>query len=141
MKPGKNGIGKADLLSLDINRMVQNINEKKTSIEDDTLEQVANMEGERATTNEEDCNNAALTWVEGNEMWNTFMETCKEYKYREKKKGRKSYWIDDDIANTLKSCDINRMSVADIINAVLRSFISLNKETLRQFVEKKQTLI
>ena len=103
MKPGKNGIGKADLLSLDINRMVQNINEKKTSIEDDTLEQVANMEGERATTNEEDCNNAALTWVEGNEMWNTFMETCKEYKYREKKKGRKSYWIDDDIANTLKS--------------------------------------
>ncbi len=141
MKPGKNEIGKADLLSLDINGMVQDINEKKTSIEDDTLEQVANMEGESATTNEEDCNNAALTWVEGNEMWNTFMETCKEYKYREKKKGRKSYWIDDDIANTLKSCDINRMSVADIINAVLRSFISLNKETLRQFVEKKQTLI
>lgn len=141
MKPGKNGIGKADLLSLDINGMVQDINEKKTSIEDDTLEQVANMEGESAITNEEDCNNAALTWVEGNEMWNTFMETCKEYKYREKKKGRKSYWIDDDIANTLKSCDINRMSVADIINAVLRSFISLNKETLRQFVEKKQTLI
>lgn len=141
MKPGKNGIGKADLLSLDINGMVQDINEKKTSIEDDTLEQIANMEGESATTNGEDCNNAALTWVEGNEMWNTFMETCKEYKYREKKKGRKSYWIDDDIANTLKSCDINRMSVADIINAVLRSFISLNKETLRQFVEKKQTLI
>lgn len=141
MKPGKNKIGKADLLSLDINGMVQDINEKKTSIEDDTLEQVANMEGKSATTNEEDCNNAALTWVEGNEMWNTFMETCKEYKYREKKKGRKSYWIDDDIANTLKSCDLNRMSVADIINAVLRSFISLNKETLRQFVEKKQTLI
>ena len=141
MKPGKNGIGKADLLSLDINGMVQDINEKKTSIEDDTLEQVASMEHEGVTSSEEDSNNSALTWLEGNEMWNTFMETCKEYKYREKKKGRKSYWIDDDIANTLKSCDINRMSVADIINAVLRSFISLNKETLRQFVEKKHTLI
>ena len=65
MKPGKNEIGKADLLSLDINGMVQDINEKKTSIEDDTLEQVANMEGESATTNEEDCNNNM-----GGRQWN-----------------------------------------------------------------------
>ena len=41
----------------------------------------------------------------------------------------------------LKACDINRMSVTDTINAILRSFIILNKQELRECIKQHDSLI
>ena len=63
------------------------------------------------------------------------------YAYRTRKTDRKMYWIDEDIVTALKACDINRMSATDIINAILRSFIELNKEELRECFKHHDSLI
>jgi hypothetical protein len=41
----------------------------------------------------------------------------------------------------LKACNINRMSMSDKINAILRSFIELNKEELRQCFKQRDSLL
>jgi hypothetical protein len=51
------------------------------------------------------------------------------------------YWIDEDIVTALKACDINRMSATDTINAILRSFIILNKQELRECIKQHDSLI
>lgn len=78
---------------------------------------------------------------EGNEWWNTFLKCGEGYGYRVKKDGRKMYWIDEDIVTALKACDINRMSATDTINAILRSFIILNKQELRECIKQHDSLI
>ena len=78
---------------------------------------------------------------DGNEWWNTFLKYGESYGYRVKKSDRKMYWIDDDIVNALKACNINRMSATDTINAILRAFIELNKQELRECIKKHDSLI
>lgn len=78
---------------------------------------------------------------DGNLWWNTFLNAGDSYDFHVRKPDRKSYWVDEDIANTLKACDINHMSMSDKINAILRSFIELNKEELRQCFKKRDSLL
>lgn len=78
---------------------------------------------------------------EGNEWWNTFLKNGEGYAYRTKKPDRKMYWIDDDIVTALKACNINRMSATDTINAILRAFIQLNKNELRECMRQCDSLI
>lgn len=78
---------------------------------------------------------------DGNLWWNTFLDAGDSYDFHVRKPDRKSYWVDEDIANTLKACDINHMSMSDKINAILRSFIELNKEELRQCFKKRDSLL
>ena len=74
-------------------------------------------------------------------MWNTFLKYGESYGYRVRKTGRKMYWIDDDIVEALKACDVNRMSATDMVNAILRAFIELNKEEFRECVKHRDSLI
>lgn len=76
-----------------------------------------------------------------NVMWNTFLKHGEGYAYRVRKPDRKMYWIDDDIVEALKECDVNRMSATDKINAILRTFIVLNKEELKECVRPKDRLL
>ena len=78
---------------------------------------------------------------EGNEWWNTFLKNGESYAYRVKKADRKMYWIDDDIVTAIKACDINRMSATDTINAILRAFIQLNRNELRECMKQHDSLI
>lgn len=78
---------------------------------------------------------------EGNVMWNTFLKYGEGYGYRVRKTGRKMYWIDDDIVEALKACDVNRMSATDMVNAMLRTFIELNKEEFRECYKHRDSLI
>ena len=77
----------------------------------------------------------------GNEWWNTFLKNGEGYAYRTKKPDRKMYWIDDDIVTALKACNINRMSATDTINAILRAFIQMNKNELRECMKQHDSLI
>lgn len=77
----------------------------------------------------------------GNLMWNTFLKYGESYGYRVRKTGRKMYWIDDDIVEALKACDVNRMSATDMVNAILRAFIELNKGEFRECVKHRDSLI
>ena len=78
---------------------------------------------------------------EGNLKWNTFLKYGESYGYRVRKTGRKMYWIDDDIVEALKACDVNRMSATDMVNAILRAFIELNKGEFRECVKHRDSLI
>ena len=78
---------------------------------------------------------------DGNVWWNTFLNAGGTYDFRVRKADRKSYWVDEDIASTLKACNINHMSMSDKINAILRSFIELNKDELRQYFKQRDSLL
>ena len=78
---------------------------------------------------------------DGNIWWNTFLTAGSSYDFHVRKPDRKSYWVDEDIATTLKACNINHMSMSDKINAILRSFIELNKEELRQCFRQRDSLL
>jgi hypothetical protein len=75
------------------------------------------------------------------DQWKLFLQHLNNYGYLVRKAGRKGYWIDDDIAETLKSCNIDHKSVADIINAIVRTFIEQNKEHLREYIKRRNSLI
>ena len=79
--------------------------------------------------------------IEGNPLWNAFLKFGENYDFQVRKDNRKGYWVDEDIVATLKMCDINRLSVADKINAILRAFIELNKEELRDCIKHRKSLI
>lgn len=75
------------------------------------------------------------------DQWKLFLQHLNNYGYLVRKTGRKGYWIDDDIAETLKSCNIDHKSVADILNAIVRTFIEQNKEHLREYIKSRNSLI
>ena len=72
------------------------------------------------------------TSSEGGSSWEVFLKCSQSYDYRVRNDDRRVYPIDNDIINTLKQCDINRMSTATMINSILRAFIEQNKERLRE---------
>ena len=61
-----------------------------------------------------------------------FLRCSQSYDYRVRNDDRRVYPIDNDIINTLKQCNINRMSTATMINSILRAFIEQNKDQLRE---------
>ena len=75
------------------------------------------------------------------DSWTLFLKCSKQYGYRKRKGDRKACLIDDEIIETLKVCDINKMSTATLINSILRAFIIQNQDILRQFLNKRNTLL
>ena len=73
--------------------------------------------------------------------WEVFLKCSQGYDYRVRNDDRRVYPIDNDIINTLKQCDINRMSTATMINSILRAFIEQNKERLREHKSMGRSLI
>ena len=73
--------------------------------------------------------------------WDMFLRCSEFYEYRSRKEDRRGYPIDTDIVNTLKQCDINKMSTCNIINAILRAFIEENKDILREYLTEKRSLL
>ena len=73
--------------------------------------------------------------------WDMFLRCSEFYEYRSRKEDRRGYPIDTDIVNTLKQCDINKMSTCNVINAILRAFIEENKDILREYLTEKKSLL
>lgn len=68
--------------------------------------------------------------------WQLFQQYARQYGYRVKKYDRKNYEIDNEVVDLLKLCNINNMSVTDIINAALRAFIGTNGSNLKEFLRR-----
>lgn len=112
----------------------ENIAVKPAKNESDTSKE------ERKRAKRKEVRKTALP-MEGNDLWNTFLKYGDGYDFQVRKDNRKGYWIDEDIVATLKMCDINRLCVADMINAILRAFIELNKVELRTYIKHQKGLI
>ena len=125
-----------DLLMLpDIDGIVKDIKGQKTvsgQSKDDNKEQKSD-ESPADTDN--------TTSSDGGSSWEVFLKCSKSYDYRVRNDDRRVYPIDNDIINTLKQCDINRMSTATMINSILRAFIEQNKERLREHKSMGRSLI
>ena len=115
-----------DLLMLpDIDGIVKDIRGQKTiSGQSKTDEKTEQPEEAPAETDN--------TSSEGGGSWEVFLRCSQSYDYRVRNDDRRVYPIDNDIINTLKQCNINRMSTATMINSILRAFIEQNKERLRE---------
>ena len=125
-----------DLLMLpDIDGIVKDIKGQKTvsgQSKDDNKDQKSD-ESSADTDN--------TTSSEGGSSWEVFLKCSQSYDYRVRNDDRRVYPIDNDIINTLKQCDINRMSTATMINSILRAFIEQNKERLREHKSMGRSLI
>ena len=125
-----------DLLMLpDIDGIVKDIKGQKTvsgQSKDDNNDQ-------KSEDSPADTDNT--TSSEGGSSWDVFLKCSQSYDYRVRNDDRRVYPIDNDIINTLKQCDINRMSTATMINSILRAFIEQNKERLREHKSMGRSLI
>lgn len=135
MNKNKNEIGIGDIVTLNIDEIVGDIQQDKNNKDGKSLMSVA-----KETMPVEENADYSHSVDEG-DLWNCFLKCCGGYEYRVKKEGRKSYWIDGDIAETFNRININKMSTTDIINAALRAFITTNKEGLRTFLDNQYVLI
>jgi len=75
-----------------------------------------------------------------NPLWNEFMHNLRECPPRCRKPDRLSYFIDKDIADSISECNIEKRSNSDIINAILRTFLSLNLEQFNMYRQESKTL-
>lgn len=75
------------------------------------------------------------------DSWNAFLKCSEQYGYRVKQADRKVCHIDEEIHETLKMCDINKMSLTTLVNAILRAFIIENADELRSHMTRKRSLI
>ena len=73
--------------------------------------------------------------------WQLFQQYTRQYGYRVKKNDRKNYEIDNEVVDLLKLCNINNMSVTDIINAALRAFIGTNSGYLKEFLRRNDYIV
>ena len=125
-----------DLLMLpDIDGIVKDIKGQKTvsgQSKDDNMDQ-------KSEDSPADTDTTASTG--GGSSWEVFLKCSQSYDYRVRNDDRRVYPIDNDIINTLKQCDINRMSTATMINSILRAFIEQNKERLREHKSMGRSLI
>ena len=79
--------------------------------------------------------------LQNKDFWSMFIQSSKLYEYHKKVPDRRAVLVDVEIINTLKGCDINKMPVCTIVNAVMRAFIAQHQEILRQHATKNETLI
>lgn len=75
------------------------------------------------------------------DSWKAFLKCSEQYEYRVKQADRKVCHIDDEIHETLKMCDINKMSLATLVNSILRAFIVENADELRRHMTRRRSLI
>ena len=76
-----------------------------------------------------------------NGSWQLFQQYAQQYGYRVKKYDRKNYEIDNEVVELLKLCNINNMSVTDIINAALRAFIGTNGGYLKEYLRSNDYIV
>ena len=125
-----------DLLMLpDIDGIVKDIKGQKTV----SGQSKADEKVQQADDAPADKNNTSSS--EGGSSWEVFLKCSQSYDYRVRNDDRRVYPIDNDIINTLKQCDINRMSTATMINSILRAFIEQNKDRLREHKSMGRSLI
>ncbi|MYM13437.1 hypothetical protein [Muribaculum intestinale] len=74
-------------------------------------------------------------------VWEAFMENLSSYGFRERKDERKVCMIDKDIADSLDECDIDRKCRSDVINAIVRTFITAFLPRLRTYRKKNKSLL
>ena len=116
-----------DLLMLpDIDGIVKDIRGQKT-ISGQSKADEKEQQPEEAPDDTENTSSS-----EGGSSWEVFLKCSQSYNYRVRNDDRRVYPIDNDIINTLKQCNINRMSTATMINSILRAFIEQNKDQLRE---------
>lgn len=125
-----------DLLMLpDIDGIVKDIKGQKTvsgqSKVDEKVQQADDAPADKDNTSSS----------EGGSSWEVFLKCSQSYDYRVRNDDRRVYPIDNDIINTLKQCDVNRMSTATMINSILRAFIEQNKDRLREHKSMGRSLI
>ena len=117
-----------DLIMLpDIDGMIKDIKKQET---------VSQSSTETGVKNE--------SMTQGNrpsDSWNAFLKCSEQYEYRVKQTDRKVCHIDEEIHETLKMCDINKMSLTTLVNAILRAFIIENADELRSHMTRKRSLI
>jgi len=117
-----------DLLMLpDIDGMIKDIRKQET------VTQSIAEDGERYSAVDQ-----AIT---ASDSWNTFIKCSEQYGYRVKQEDRKVCHIDEEIHETLKKCDINKMSLTTMVNSILRAFIIENTDELRRHMTKRKSLI
>ena len=75
------------------------------------------------------------------DSWQLFQQYAQQYGYRVKKYDRTNYEIDNEVVELLKLCNINNMSVTDIINAALRAFIGTNSGYLKEFLRSNDYIV
>lgn len=75
------------------------------------------------------------------DSWKAFLKCSEQYEYRVKQNDRKVCHIDEEIHETLKMCDINKMSLVTLVNSILRAFIIENADELRRHMTRKRSLI
>lgn len=125
-----------DLLMLpDIDGIVKDIKGQKTI----SSQSKADSQEQPSEDAPADTDNATAS--DGGSSWEVFLRCSQGYDYRVRNDDRRVYPIDNDIINTLKQCDINKMSTATMINSILRSFIEQNKEKLREHKSMGRSLI
>ena len=125
-----------DLLMLpDIDGIVKDIKGQKTI----SGQSKADSQEKPAEDIPADTDNAPAS--DGGSSWEVFLRCSQGYDYRVRNDDRRVYPIDNDIINTLKQCDINRMSTATMINSILRAFIQQNKDKLREHKSMGRSLI
>lgn len=73
--------------------------------------------------------------------WDAFMSHLSSYGFREKKEERKVCMIDKDLADSLDECDIDRKCRSDVINAIVRTFITLYLPRLKAYRKKNKSLL
>lgn len=85
--------------------------------------------------------NAGIDGDMEDSMWEAFMFNLSAYGFRERKDERKVCMIDRDIADSLDECDIDRKCCSDVINAIVRTFITSFLPRLRTYRKKNSSLL
>lgn len=89
-----------------------------------------------------DCDNTSGHFTDTAEsIWTDFMNNLSAYGFRERKEERKVCMIDKDIADSLDECDIDRKCRSDVINAIVRTFITVFLPRLRTYRKKNKSLL
>ena len=114
-------------------------NDQSTS-ENDLL-QLPDIDGMVREIKQQETVNTSEDKAAHKDFWSLFMQSSKQYEHHKKIADRRAVLVDIEIINTLKGCDINKMPVCTIVNAVMRAFIAQHKDILRQHATKNETLI
>lgn len=121
----------------DIDGLLGSIRNVATPVGHAHIEVPANNEPEMT-----DCDNTSGNFTDTAEsIWADFMKNLSAYGFRERKEERKVCMIDKDIADSLDECDIDRKCRSDVINAIVRTFITVFLPRLRTYRKKNKSLL
>lgn len=73
--------------------------------------------------------------------WEFFRRNLDLYNFRERKDERMICRLDRDLADSLDACDIDRKCRSDIVNAIVRTFITRYIDRLRQYKRNNRSLL